>query len=333
MSRDELQRRVHRFIDDSLADAPTEAFSTLALDLHRWQAAHAPVVAALTAAPPGDWTDLPAVPVDLFKELRVGTVPPGAPGPIFRTSGTTQGRRGEHALHDTALYDHGALAWALRCLPSMPQQTVALLVDPHEHPDASLSHMVRLFNPPERTSWHLGPTGVDRRAALNRLTEPTFFATTAFALADWLDSAPPPLPEGSILMVTGGFKGRTTTLDADQLHALAAERLRPAHIATEYGMTELSSQLWGTPTTPFRPPPWLRALAVSPETGRPLPPGAPGQLRFYDLANLDSTIGVETLDRGVVHDDGSVTLLGRLAGAEVRGCSLTVEEAWQARAT
>ena len=96
-------------------------------------------------------------------------------------------------------------------------------------------------------------------------------------------------------------------------------------------MTELSSQLWGTPETSYHPPPWLRAVAVDPVTGTPRPPGEPGQLRFVDLANLDGSVAVETLDEGIVHPDRSVTLRGRLAGAPVRGCSLTVEEAWAKR--
>ena len=132
-------------------------------------------------------------------------------------------------------------------------------------------------------------------------------------------------------MVTGGFKGRIHRLDGDSLYAEAVRQLQPARLVTEYGMTELSSQLWGTPDTPYVPPPWLKVVAVDPESGRPLPAESPGQLRVYDLCNLDGTVGIETMDAGVVHADGRVSLAGRLEGAEDRGCSLTVEEAWQKR--
>jgi hypothetical protein len=132
-------------------------------------------------------------------------------------------------------------------------------------------------------------------------------------------------------MVTGGFKGREVQLDPAELHARARATLRPARLVTEYGMTELSSQLWGTPDLPYLPPPWLRVVAVDPD-GRPVARGERGQLRFYDLCNLDGTLAIETMDEGIVRDDGAVELLGRLSGAEARGCSLTVEEAWARRA-
>ena len=103
------------------------------------------------------------------------------------------------------------------------------------------------------------------------------------------------------------------------------------HLVTEYGMTELSSQLWGTPDKPYRPPPWLRVVAVDPASATPLPPGTSGQLRFVDLCNLDGTLAIETMDAGTVQADGRVLLHGRLEGAVARGCSLTVEDVWAAR--
>ena len=147
-------------------------------------------------------------------------------------------------------------------------------------------------------------------------------------MAHWLLHDPAPLPCGSVLMVTGGFKGRVHALSQDELYRRAAAVLQPARLLTEYGMTELSSQLWGPPTTPYAPPPWMRVVPVDPATGIPRPLPARGQLRFVDLCNLDSTLAVDTMDEGIVHADGRVTLLGRLPGAAARGCSLTVEEAW-----
>ena len=172
----------------------------------------------------------------------------------------------------------------------------------------------------------------DLRSADQRLglTLVSLLAATAFALADWLDGTVRRPPPRSQLMVTGGFKGRVHKLDGDQLLSIAAERLG-VRVITEYGMTELSSQLWGRAGGPFKPPPWLRPTAVDPVTGAPVPRGKAGQLRFLDLCNVDSAVHIETLDQGIVHDDGAVTLFGRLPGAPARGCSLTVEDAWMAR--
>lgn len=311
-----LSDAVARFIrGDGITD-----FETLALDLHHWQASNDPIIAAQVEAPVESWRSIPALPVDLFKRLPIGTAV--RPTAIFRTSGTTGSGRGEQRLRSTALYDLGAVAWKSHCVPDAPSTIVALLEDPAQVPDSSLSHMVGLFGD---ASWHVQ----DGKVTAPRLSnKPVFVAATAFALADWLEQEPSALPSGSVLMVTGGFKGRVHRLEGHALYRAARRDLAPERLVTEYGMTELSSQLWGTPETAYRPPPWLRALAVDPETGRPRGAGVAGQLRFVDLCNLDTTLAIDTLDQGVVHEDGSVTLLGRLPDAPARGCSLTVEEAW-----
>lgn len=327
-----LADRVAAFVRGSLAGAAPEPFEALALALHRWQAAHDPVLASLIEGPVQRWDQIPAVPVALFKELPIGTVGRDEPAVIFHTSGTTGGGRGSHRLRSTALYDLGALAWARRCVPGLPTHTVALLEDPATAPDASLSHMVALFG---TATWHArrGQLQLEGlRARLAHASEPIFLASTAFALAEWLESEPAPLPRGSVVMVTGGFKGRVHRLEGPDLYRIAHQRLRPARLVTEYGMTELSSQLWGAPGLPYLPPPWLGVVAIDPRTGERLPDGEVGQLRFYDLCNLDSTLGIETMDQGWLGPDGAVHLQGRLPGAPARGCSLTVEEAW-AKAT
>lgn len=298
----------------------TDAWTQLALDVHRWQHANAPVVRALTDAPAARLEDIPAVPVGLFRDLVVGTVGEDEPHQAFHTSGTTTGRPGVHRVRDTGLYDEGCLKHAQHWLPTGTTRTLGLLADA---PHSSLAHMIRSFAPltgPVR--FLVDDRGLDL-TALEDLREPVFLCTTAFALDAWLATDPDALPVGSAILVTGGFKGRRTQLDAGQVVDEAARR---APVVQEYGMTELSSQLWSRPGEPFEPPPWLRVTAVDPESGTALPLGEVGQLRFLDLCNLDSTLAIETLDQGVVHDDGRVTLYGRLADAPARGCSLAVED-------
>jgi len=155
--------------------------------------------------------------------------------------------------------------------------------------------------------------------------QPLFVAATAFALAEWLTQGARRLQPGSRLMITGGFKGRVTEVDEFDLYARARETVCE-DIVLEYGMTELSSQLWSVPCVPYAPPPWLRVRAIEPGSNRAMPVDVPGQLQFFDLANFDSTVGVLTLDYGSIDAQGRVTLLGRIPQSEVRGCSLTMEE-------
>lgn len=84
----------------------------------------------------------------------------------------------------------------------------------------------------------------------------------------------------------------------------------------------------GTQHGLYAGPPWVRTVVVDPESLERLPPGAPGLLRHYDLANLDSVMAIQTDDLGIAHAEG-FELLGRAAGAEARGCSLAVEELLQ----
>ena len=339
MTRSQLATRIRAFIDGSLRGTTVESFEALALDIHRWQIERDPVLEALTEAPVTDLASLTAMPVNLFKDLPIGTVRADEPCVVFRTSGTTQGRRGEHRIRSTELYDYGSLRWASRHLPPGLGNVVALLADPADSPDSSLSHMVALFpalaEDGGRATWHWRDGQVQQAELRERIEaseEPLLLCTTAFALDEWLRGQPTPLPEGSAVMVTGGFKGRVHSLSGADLLAAATATLNAPTLVTEYGMSELSSQLWGTPDSPYGPPPWLRALAVDPHSGRVLKPGEGGQLRFIDLCNLDSSLAIDTLDAGVVLPDGRVDLRGRLPGAPARGCSLTVEEAWEKRA-
>ena len=113
---------------------------------------------------------------------------------------------------------------------------------------------------------------------------------------------------------------------------VAAFAIADRAVVGEYGMTELSSQLYeatlvepGAPHGVFVAPPWMRVVAVDPATLAPVPEGEIGIARIVDLANVDSAVAVQTADRVRVRGD-HVELLGRLPGATPRGCSLAVEE-------
>jgi hypothetical protein len=187
-------------------------------------------------------------------------------------------------------------------------------------------------------------TGVDAEGVYRALQEarsgarPVLVMGTAFAWVHWLDRAEREgwsvsLPQGSRVMETGGFKGLSRSVSRSALHRQMLVRLGVGHgrIVSEYGMTELLSQLYEpslrSPTAPRRhlPPPWLRVRALDPGTLEPADDGEIGVLAFHDLANLGSVSAVLTQDLGRVDQDG-VELLGRAAGAEPRGCSLALEE-------
>ncbi len=302
-------------------------FEQTALQLYRWQRAHNTEYDRFCgAAQPTRWEDIPAVPASLFRDLFLTCFDPAAASVCFETSGTTAGRPGRVRLLDTEVYDLSARLHAERCLGLVPPRAISLVpTDDH----SSLGHMCRHLSP-ETRPFFSSETGVDAPgawAALRAATAPVFVPTTALALVDLLAHGHDPvaLPEGSILMLTGGFKGRRRAVDPEDLLQRLSRHLPGCRIVGEYGMSELSSQLWAVPAGErFVPPPWLRVLAVDPWTGTGQ---TSGQLRFFDLANHQTVLAIETGDQGTVHPDGSVTLEGRLPGARPRGCSLSVEEA------
>lgn len=291
--------------------------------------------------------EVPAVATEVFTQVRL--VSSEAPvARVFRTSGTTSGARGEHHRISTRCYDEGAarhFSASVRAAP-MPRRWIKPLLHPDQAPDSSLSHMVADLEARHGASgpWTLTPEGLDVAATWRSLREseqsgePVLVFTTAFALRLLLDEAPGSvsLPSGSILIETGGFKGRARVVSRETLYLEVTGRLGlpPGRIGSEYSMTELSSQLYsrrladGDPTPRgdlLVPPAWLRVLAVDAATGAVLPSATAGLLRFVDLANVETVVAVQTADLGIVTPDG-VTLLGRAPGAVPRGCGLTVEE-------
>lgn len=323
-----------------------DAAEALAEALAGWQRDHNAAYGALAAAevaarPPDDprrgRAAIPSVPVALFRDLPLTTFPPERAGLVFRTSGTTGQVRGEHRLLDDRLYAASAAIGFARRVPHAPRRVVSLCPPgPGEAPgaDSSLGHMVRLFADELVPCFRDGALDAARAWEALRAPGPTFLATTAFALDALLQAdGRAELDERSLVMVTGGFKGRRVRLDADELYRALAPRLGRPRVVGEYGMTELSSQLWTDPVPAgevpgaFVAPPWLLVYAVDPITTRPVE--GEGLLRFVDLANADTVAAIETMDLGVVerHPDGDrVWLRGRVEGAEARGCSLRAED-------
>ena len=140
-----------------------------------------------------------------------------------------------------------------------------------------------------------------------------------------------PLPSGSRVMETGGYKGRSREVPREELHAQISAKLgvERSDIISEYGMCELSSQFYTRPTlrasrsVVFTGPPWTRSMVVDPETGREAREGGRGLIRVFDLANRGSVLAIQTEDVGVRRGDG-FELIGRALQVEARGCSLMV---------
>jgi len=311
-------------------------FEAVALALFQWQVEHNDAFRRFVggienARQITQWEQIPSVPVKLFRDLALTCFPPDTAHVTFHTSGTT-GRPGIHRLQDTSLYDLGSRKHAEAVIGSIPANGISFVAHTAH---SSLGHMCSHFV--EHNQAFFSPTsGVDAEkamAALQATSTPVFVPGTAFAFADLLSHSPAPisLPPGSIIMVTGGYKGRQMSIPEETLLPKLHDLFPATRLVGEYGMTELSSQLWSPNLgEPFIPPPWMRVMATDPWTGKP---ASEGVLRFIDLANHQTVLAVQTEDIGVVDNSGHVTLLGRLPNAMPRGCSLTAEPSLRAPST
>jgi hypothetical protein len=322
------------------------AFDALARRVVAYQIDALPAYARLAAAAGfaagGDWRAAPLVPTELFRSLDLCSLPVSKKDRVFVTSGTTRDRgapRGRRRVPDLTLYRTAMAApFVAHVLGGdlVPHRWVSLIPRADVLPTSSLSLMVTELADTLAIDavWAMDLEGLDDTLAVTALAEgpgsgdaPLVVVTTAFAMAELIDRVRrlPRLPPGSRVMLTGGFKGRETALSESELVAKLCKQfgLPPAAIVAEYGMTELTSQAYGTP---FSPNAALRFRVVDPSDGRALGPGEVGLVACFDLLNLDHVSAVLTSDLGAVDADGRLTLHGRLEGASPRGCSLTAEE-------
>ncbi|HEX4965940.1 MAG TPA: hypothetical protein VF173_34340 [Thermoanaerobaculia bacterium] len=346
-----IRDRVSRFLS-----APESAgFEELALAAFAWQferiEAYRRLCARRGATPEtvSDWRQVPPVPAAAFKTMTLAAAPAVE---VFRSSGTTEGEaRSEHHQPFPDLYREVIDAsFPPFCLPFVASggklPILSLIPTRQQLPDSSLSfmadHVLSRWGSPESAT-PFGPRGVEAVkarswvAARQREGRPVLILATAFALVQWLEALEKVdlrfrLPPGTAIFETGGFKGRTAEVSRHDLLARVQSWLGvpPEAVVREYGMTELTSQcytraLLGEDLDLFVAPHWVRVRILDPETLAAAPPGSPGLVAVFDLANLGSAVHLLTEDLGVSEGDG-FRLLGRAAGAELRGCSLVVEE-------
>ncbi|MGH7916617.1 MAG: hypothetical protein ACREQE_04045 [Candidatus Binataceae bacterium] len=349
--------KVLRFIENPAPDD----FEAIALEVFGYQFENVPAYhqyclsRAIKPARVRSSGEIPPVSTIAFKyvqlESRAEAITPAAR--LFLTSGTTSGRdlRGRHLVLHPEIYRASAVRHLAAMLFPDGRRTAMLTLHPtaDKMPESSLSQMI---------SWCFeefgagpawcagGRSAVDTAGAIeflriNRSVPVCILGTTA-ALAALFDSLRAKtirlrLAEGSRVMDTGGAKGQTVPLTADEVIATAQALLgiEPAHVINEYGMTEMCSQLYDR--TSFNSaiaggdvrvkiaPPWLRVSALDPASLAPLREGKAGLLAFFDLANVGSVSALLTEDVGTVNG-GKVRIFGRAAAAEPRGCALAIEQ-------
>lgn len=293
------------------------------------------------------WHDIPAVPINAFKDLTLSCVPPETCERIFMTSGTTRGDvKGRHYHPALDVYDTSMrLNFAHHVMRGQANIRMGVLFpDVQTLPHSSLAHYLQLalrhFGK-AGSGYFMGPDGLNVAALGTALhhaqasTEPFALLGASYSLVHAMDALRAlgqtfTLPKGSWLFDTGGFKGQSREIDADSFYDMlsATFGVPRSHCINMYGMTELSTQFYdaGNAIVPSvkRGPHWIRSRVIDPISGQDMPHGERGILVHTDLGNYNAVTTILTEDVGVARDDGFV-LLGRAQGAQAKGCSLAVE--------
>lgn len=310
-------------------------FEALALDIFHYQYRFNPVYQSFCdhlkgrSFQPSHYKEIPHLPISFFKSHRVvsGAYPVEV---VFESSGTTNTLPSRHFVCSRALYQRAYMAGFKQVYGNPTQYAImALLPSYLERKNASLVDMASGLirsSEHEASGFYLDdlPQLGRRLKELSASGVPVILIGVSFALLDLAKAFPMPL-EQTIIIETGGMKGRRREWIREELHAYLSRQFPGARIHSEYGMTELLSQAYATENGRFNTPPWMKVQIRDMED--PLSEAImdrTGGVNITDLANLHSCAFIATDDLGKTHEDGSFEILGRFDHSDIRGCNLMI---------
>tara|TARA_B110000483_G_C18203032_1_gene546192 strand:+ start:4708 stop:5676 length:969 start_codon:yes stop_codon:yes gene_type:complete len=270
--------------------------------------------------------EIPFLPIELFKTQRVFCQNLSI-SKVFKSSGTG-GDRSHHYIVDPAIYETSFLLNFEAEFGALEEVCVlALLPNYQKNPNSSLLYMINEIVERTKTNGSEFLDVNDAKLAeklkkANGSKLKTILVGTSFALLDFAEQYPLDL-SNLIVMETGGMKGRRVEITRFELHDSLKSKLNQQDIYSEYGMCELLSQAYAKKNGVFSCPPWMRVYTRP--IGEPfsdMQVNKSGILKVIDLANIYSCSFIETADLGIVSDDGSFEVIGRIDHAQIRGCAL-----------
>ncbi|MBT8235381.1 MAG: acyl transferase [Bacteroidia bacterium] len=275
-------------------------------------------------------TDIPFLPIRFFKsDTIVSSTEPASV--VFESSGTTGSIPSRHHILSEELYKRSILEGFKRIYGDPSEYVIlALLPSYLKRGNASLVYMVNyLIQCSDRSEGgfylddlqHLSQKMRD----LDKAGLSVLLIGVSYALLDLAESFPIAL-KNTLIMETGGMKGRRAEWIREELHTFLKDKFSVAEIHSEYGMTELLSQGYATKEGHFMFPPWVQLSLREIEDPLSITSSSQtGGVNIIDLANLYSCSFIATDDLGRIHKDGSVDILGRFDHSDIRGCNLMVQ--------
>lgn len=313
---------------------PKGDFESLALEVFRFQAQFNPLyrqyLELVHCSPQAvnRLSNIPFLPISFFKTQTVQT---GSWTPFseFTSSGTTAQTTSHHLLRDEHWYRQNARRGFEKFYGSINNYCVlALLPSYLERTGSSLVFMADDFIRQSKYSesgFFLNEIDelVKRLRYCSAHNIPTLLIGVSFALLDLAEQQKLHL-ENTIVMETGGMKGRRKEMTRDELHKYLTEAFNVKKIHSEYGMTELLSQAYSQGGGIFYPSDTMRIFTREITDPFHIVQGRTGAISIIDLANIDTISFIATDDLGRVYEDHSFEILGRMDASDIRGCNLLV---------
>ena len=272
---------------------------------------------------------IPFLPIQFFKSHEVLS----SRNPIqktFTSSGTTSSATSKHYVTDLNIYENSFRKGFSYFYGNIEDYVVlALLPSYLERDGSSLIYMANDFihksKHPE-SGFYLD--NISELASTIKILEArkqnVLLIGVSFALLDLVQSFNFNLKH-TIIMETGGMKGRRKEMIRNELHAILKQGFGIEKIHSEYGMTELLSQAYSKGQGIFECPPWMRVLTRDTEDALCIQKnGKSGGINIIDLANINSCSFIATQDLGKVYNDNSFEIIGRFDNSDIRGCNLMV---------
>ncbi|MBZ9652435.1 LuxE/PaaK family acyltransferase [Psychroflexus montanilacus] len=273
--------------------------------------------------------DIPFLPIQFFKthEVKTGNFSPEL---TFLSSGTTGQVQSQHHVKRLSLYEE-SFTQAFEYFYGNIEDYVILGLLPSylEREGSSLIYMVDDFIQKsnfKESGFYLNELDQLSEALirLDKSGHKILLIGVSFALLDLVEKKSFQL-RNTIVMETGGMKGRRKEMIRKELHDVLSKGFGVKHIHSEYGMTELLSQAYSKGESKFECPPHMKILIRDTEDPfHYLENGKTGGINVIDLANVDSCAFIATQDLGKQVNNQAFEILGRFDQSDIRGCNLLI---------
>jgi hypothetical protein len=300
---------------------------------------------------------IPFLPIQFFKSHNVVSNTNPAQK-TFTSSGTTGMVSSKHLVTDVSLYEESYRKGFSQFYGNIEDYVIlALLPSYLEREGSSLIYMVedliRLSNHPKSGFYlHNHEELIEKLIQLDNAGQNVILIGVTYALLDLIETfnnkyssfeneekvldilgqktknlskKHPFQLQNTIIMETGGMKGKRKEMIREELHEQLCKGFGVAAIHSEYGMTELLSQAYSLGNGVFECPSWMQILVRDTEDALTyVQDGKSGGINVIDLANINSCSFIATQDLGKKNPNNSFEVLGRFDNSDIRGCNLMV---------